>query len=340
MEDGSAEVLLDTLPDGAKPKKQRAPEEMRPVAVVERSRDYSDVPDRPGLPAYSIEGQPGVAQCMSCHTTSPDGRYRAVTTHDDSMVPKGLAMRHQLLRVLDANTLTVVRPVEDGLFPRFSRREPARMLYSAALAPIGQMLRTTVYLADLHVLDVTTGEDRKVRGADHPERCELFSDWSPDGSTIVFSHSREREPCSANRGQQQIATVRVDAGENAEATPLEGAHDNGKSNVQPRYSPDGRWIVFRQANAGFASRGSSDLWIVPAKGGKARRLSVSTDAMESWHAFSPDGRWLAFKSNRDRVDRPRLYMSRFYENGTVAPAIGVPGASGPRVQVHTFDWGP
>ena len=340
MEDGSAGVLLETHPGGDKRRRRRRPKQMRTTAVAEHSRDYSEVPARPGLPAYSVKGQRGVAQCMSCHTTSPDGRYRAITIQDDTPAPAEPAKRRRLLRVLDARTHAVLRPVDGGYFPRFSRRDPARMVYSATSAPIGQKLRMTVYLADLHVLDVTTGEDRPVQGADHPERCELFSDWSPDGSTIVFSHSRDREPCSADRGQQQIATVRVDALDAARPTPLEGAHDNGKSNVQPRYSPDGRWVVFRQADAGFASRGSSDLWIVPAEGGEARRLSVSTEAMETWHAFSPDGRWLAFKSNRDRADQPRLYMSRFHEDGTVAPAIGVPGASGPEVQAHTFDWGP
>ncbi len=341
MEEGNAEVLRDTIPDGDKPKnRQRTPEEIRTTAVASHSRNYSDVPARPGLPAYAVKGQTGEAQCMSCHTTSPDGRYLAVATRDEAAAPRAPAMRYHLLGVLDANTFAALRSVDGGMFPRFSRRHPARMLYSAASAPIGRKLRTIIYLADLHVMDVRTGEDRPLPGADHPERCELFSDWSPDGTAVVFSRSREREPCSANRGRQQIATVRVDAGGGARATPLEGAHDNGKSNVQPRYSPDGQWIVFRQADAGYASRGSSDLWIVPAEGGEARRLSVSTDATESWHAFSPDGRWLAFKSNRDRVDQPRLYMSRFYEDGTVAPAIGVPGASGPKVQVHTFDWGP
>ena len=80
--------------------------------------------------------------------------------------------------------------------------------------------------------------------------------------------------------------------------------------------------------------------MVAATGGPARKLAVSTRAMESWHAFSPDGGWLAFVSNRDRVDRPWLYVARFRPDGTTLPAVPLFGASGPDAHVHTFDWGP
>jgi hypothetical protein len=54
----------------------------------------------------------------------------------------------------------------------------------------------------------------------------------------------------------------------------------------------------------------------------------------------PDGRWLAFVSNRDRVDRPRLYLSRFLPDGTVTPGVPFPHAEDEASHIHTFDWGP
>lgn len=56
----------------------------------------------------------------------------------------------------------------------------------------------------------------------------------------------------------------------------------------PAISPDGQTIVFVY---------ESDLWQVPADGGRAVRLT-GMDGEETAPAISPDGRWLAFNSNQ------------------------------------------
>lgn len=58
----------------------------------------------------------------------------------------------------------------------------------------------------------------------------------------------------------------------------------------PAISPDGSEICFVY---------NSDLWIVPFKGGDARRLT-STEASEWGPAWSPDGSLIAFNSNREQ----------------------------------------
>ena len=58
---------------------------------------------------------------------------------------------------------------------------------------------------------------------------------------------------------------------------------------EPIPSPDGKWVVFSQVDVDLAANTKkSQLWIVPANGGDARRLNESENEEER-PRFSPDG---------------------------------------------------
>ena len=78
--------------------------------------------------------------------------------------------------------------------------------------------------------------------------------------------------------------------------PLAGASNNGVSNFFGRYSPGGKWIVFCRAKSYMLLQKDSELYILPAEGGQARRLLCNAGRMNSWHSFSPNGKWLVFSS--------------------------------------------
>jgi Flp pilus assembly protein TadD len=92
------------------------------------------------------------------------------------------------------------------------------------------------------------------------------------------------------------------------------------SNNFPKVSPDGKWIVFVQNKNGLLMRPDSQLYIVPALGGVARRLNANQKVMNSWHSFSPNGRWLVF-SSKGRSFYTQLYLTHIDENGNDSPAI-------------------
>jgi len=49
------------------------------------------------------------------------------------------------------------------------------------------------------------------------------------------------------------------------------------SNYFPKYSPDGRWLVFCKANSYMLLQPDSELYIIPPKG-RAARLRANTRA--------------------------------------------------------------
>jgi tetratricopeptide (TPR) repeat protein len=153
-------------------------------------------------------------------------------------------------------------------------------------------------------------------GADDPAYVQSNPVWSPDGKTVLFARAktyelkntggREKivlspEDCrefleGGKTFQYDLYQIPFNDGDGGKPEPLEGASHNGKSNYFPRYSPDGKWIVFCQASSFMLLQPDSELFIIPAKGGKARRLACNTARMNSWHSWSPNGKWLVFSS--------------------------------------------
>ena len=173
-------------------------------------------------------------------------------------------------------------------------------------------------------------------GADDPHYIQTCPAWSPDGKYIVFSRAKvEKRLIDVLDGKNYInvgSEVRIkdlnkkyqikynlyrvpfNNGRGGVPEPVAGASHNGRSNYFPRFSPDGRWIVFTQCETGLAIQPSSKLYIIPAEGGTARRMHCNTNIMNSWHSWSPNSRWLVFSS---KINTPytELFITHIDKHG-------------------------
>lgn len=68
----------------------------------------------------------------------------------------------------------------------------------------------------------------------------------------------------------------------------------------PRWSPDGKWILYSMAIAG-----NTDIYRVPASGGVSQRLT-DTPGIDIGGSFSPDGSKIVFES--DRSGSQQIYV--------------------------------
>lgn len=202
----------------------------------------------------------------------------------------------------------------------------------------------------LSYYDTGTKTFHDLPGADNPQFVQSNGVWSPDGKTILFSRSKAtqltfeaeiktptllRQEAAEVLGGEQYVDADIEGrkkflfnlykmpfngGNGGQAVPVEGASHNGRSNYFPKYSPDGKWIVFCQASSYMLNQKGSELYIMPAQGGIPRRMNCNTSRMNSWHSWSPNSKWLVF-SAKEYGPYTQLFLTHIDEEGNDTPPV-------------------
>ncbi len=227
------------------------------------------------------------------------GEPRRLTTEasDDGLprfTPDGQAVVYTSDRAGNWQVFEV--PIEGGRPIRL--RSNPHTEWQADVSPDG---RTLAFLSDregsesLWLMDLQTKEPRAlVRQENQPIMGN--PDWSPDGGRIVFSSNWHRG--------HQIFVVDVESG------AVERISPPASGGCEPRFSPDGRKVVYVSRPSSTRSRlVEHDLRT------HEERVLVDWPALSYDPAYSPDGQELAFASNISGewvIYRQRLADGRAY----------------------------
>lgn len=128
-------------------------------------------------------------------------------------------------------------------------------------------------------------EDRKVQRLTQGDFHVNGFDWSPDGKNIAFSYTADPN-INTNYIGGDIATVPADSGAVQQLVTWGGSDGN------PTYSPDGQWIAFQSSGEEPQPIGLSDLYVVPANGGKPKAIAQTPDRSANIVGWTKDGKSL------------------------------------------------
>ncbi len=291
-----------------------------------------------------------LSACGNCHSFPKDGHTLAMDV--DYANDKGSYVITEIGRektVLDkSKVITWMDYKRDDGQPTFgllSQISPdgrfvvSTVKDSSVFVPIPDMMYSQLFFP---VKGILVYYDRQKRtfaslpGADDPKYVQSNPSWSPDGKYIYFAKAEayslkyvddEHRSAVIKRAEARefvedgrkfrydIYKVPFDGGRGGVAEPVPGASDNGRSNFFPKVSPDGRWLVFCQADSYMLLQQDSELYIMPAEGGTPRRMRANfAGKMNSWHSWSPNGRWLVF-SSKATGPYTRLWLTHVDEQG-------------------------
>jgi TolB protein len=131
---------------------------------------------------------------------------------------------------------------------------------------------------DIFILSSAGGAAK--RQVTDSQENEFYPSWSPDGSTIAYARYSNID------GKFYIWTKDLDTGANTQLGP----------GTMPRYSPDGKLILFQKVG-GVGARWYS-LWLMNPDGGNLIQLTPDDEWGAIQPAWSPDGRRIVFVSSK------------------------------------------
>jgi tetratricopeptide (TPR) repeat protein len=326
------------------------------LPFAEAVKDPSDIRWRFG-PVSGTNSPPVVLAhmpvCGNCHSFSRDGRVLGMdvdyanskasyvitpTAPDMALLPKDVItwddyrredgeLTFGLLSQVSPDGRWVVSTVKDKsvFVPR------PDLAFSQLFFPIKGILAT---------YQRGTRTFQPLPGADDPAYVQSNPTWSPDGRVLIFARAKAYDLANtAGQGkvlltpeecreftrdgkpfQFDLYRLPFNEGQGGTAEPLAGASADGFSHYFPKFSPDGRWIVFCRAKNYMLLQPDSELFIIPAAGGEPRRLRGNLSRMNSWHSWSPNGRWLVF-SSKAFSDYTQLFLTHLDGEGNSTPPV-------------------
>jgi len=267
--------------------------------------------------------------CINCHTFCGGDPSRMILhvrgPHGPAMI---LARGGQAVKV---DTRTAFNPSPAG----YASWHPSGRLLAFSVNALRQLFHTTGEIrdvfdaqSDLAVYQVDSNTVTTAPAISKPDRNETWPAWSADGRYLYFCAAPNLPLDRFREVKYDLMRVRYDLETNRwdEAETVLAARDTGLSILEPRPSPDGRWLLFCMCEYGNFPiyQRSCDLHLMDLATGRHRRLACNSTRCDSYHSWSSNSRWIVFSSKRDNDLLARPYFAYVDDSGEARKPFVLP----------------
>jgi len=165
-------------------------------------------------------------------------------------------------------------------------------------------------------------DDDRVTSTDalrQPDRNVSWPAWSADGKYLYYCDGPRLTKERYREALYDLKRIAYDAAADAWGKPetVLAARDTGLSILEPRPSPDGRWLLFLMCDYGSLPvyAASSDLYLLDLGTGRYTKMALNTNRAETYHGWSTNSRWIVFSSKRDDGVFQRPYFAYLDASG-------------------------
>ena len=191
--------------------------------------------------------------------------------------------------------------------------------------------------SDIILYDITTNTVTTTLEISSPDRMEIWPAWSPDGRYLYFCSAPKIEtfenPDKAgdlayDKIKYDLMRIGYDPIQRSwgKLETVISANESGLSIMEPRVSPDGRFLLF--TGAAYSQfpiyLHSADIYILEISNGRWKKLEVNSDRADSFHSWSSNGRWLVFSSKRQDNIFTKPYFSHIDSLGCASKPFVLP----------------
>lgn len=308
------------------------------LSIVQRNITNFDARDIYNNMSVSTED---VGQCINCHSYK-NFKTDNMLFHMRQGLGGTMIVTNGELRKVDLKT---DETLSAGVYPAW---HPTHNFIAFSTNKTGQSFHTKDLNkievqdteSDLILYDVDKNEVSIISELD--DELEVFPTWSPDGKKLYFCSAHfEYENDSIEKSAEMIQRYKevkyslysVDFNpDTKEFSNVQMVYDAASDSINqsvtlPRVSPDGRYLLFAQAEFGcfHVWHADADIYMMDLQTQEVQKLdAVNSPRSESYPTWSSNGRWIMVDSRRDDGNYTRPYIAYFDKQGKTHKAFLLP----------------
>ena len=282
----------------------------------------------------------GTQRCINCHTFIKNDPSKMVLHIRGSHGVAMLLGENDTVKKINTRTKYNSSPASytswhpSGQFAAFSVHKLTQLFHSTGFARDVFDYASDIgfYFVDDNRVFIPT----KVATKDH---LEIFPTWSWDGKWFYFCRTKKTwedglkakailpDDYEKVRYDLMRASYDIETNTLGELETVLSSADVGRSILEPRVSPDGRFVLVTMCDHGNfpVYMETSDLYMLDLESGELRPLEqVNSNRADTWHCWSTNGRWIVFASKRQDGLFGRPFFSYIDESGQAAKPFVLP----------------